>query len=401
MQLSTLPYHLAVRDFLKREDEEVWRWFAAQKLSPKYAEEVRFELLKSTYRVQREDQPALYDVAAQIAGDLGLAAPITIYQAQHPLGLNASLAYVPGEIHLVLHGPIVAHLTPLEARGLIAHELAHFVFYQEQSGELLVAWDVLRGLASDEQAHPAHYATLRLFQLYTEIYCDRAALAVTGDLHSVVSMLVKVETEVQSVSPEAYLQQAAEILAQNRRGTEGLTHPEAFIRARAAQLWSEQNADANAAIAEMIEGRPGIDELDLLTQQSLAEETRRLLDALLCRKWLQSDTILAHARLFFSDYAPPPDVVSDPALARDVSARHATVQDYFCFLLLDFVTADRELDELPLGAALALAEHLQIKPRFVELVRQELKLRKSQLEKLDADKDSILAAADRRAASAT
>jgi hypothetical protein len=390
-----------VRDFLKREEEEVWSWFAAQKLSPKYAEDVRFELLKSTYRVERQDQPALYDVVGQIAGNLGIGAPITIYQAQHPLGLNASLAYVPGEIHLVLHGPIVAHLTPIETRGLLAHELAHFMFYQELNGELLVAADTLCALASDDQAHSAHHATLRLFRLYTEIYCDRAALAISGDLHSVISMLVKVETGVQTVSAEAYLRQAAEILTRNPGATEGFTHPEAFIRARAAELWTEGQQDCDRRIAELIEGRPGIDELDLLAQQVLADQTRRLLDALLCRRWLQTDTVLAHARLFFNDYVPPPDVIADPNLSKDLPVQHASIQDYVCFLLLDFVTADRDLDELPLAAALVLAEQLQVKPRLVELARQELKLRKTQLEKLDADKDSILAAADRQAAIAT
>ena len=35
-----------------------------------------------------------------------MAAPSTLYLAQSGEGLNAALAYVPGEVHLVLRGPV-------------------------------------------------------------------------------------------------------------------------------------------------------------------------------------------------------------------------------------------------------------------------------------------------------
>lgn len=105
-----------------------------------------------------------------------------------------------------------------------------------------------------------------------------------------------------------------------------------------------------------------------------------------------------HARLFFNDYAPPADVITDQLLSESLSLKQDSVRDYVYFLLLDFVTADRDLDEPPLAAALELSQQLQIKPRFIELARQELKLRKNQLDKLDANKEAILSAADRQAA---
>src|SRR5688500_2919608 len=93
--LQVLPYHSALRDFLKLVDGDVWKWFAERRLSPKYADDVRFELLKSTYRIERDSQRSLYEQAEEVARQLGIAAPMTIYQAQNPLRLNASLAYVP------------------------------------------------------------------------------------------------------------------------------------------------------------------------------------------------------------------------------------------------------------------------------------------------------------------
>jgi hypothetical protein len=64
-------------------------------------------------------------------------------------------------------------------------------------------------------------------------------------------MLVKVQTGVQDVSPDSYLRQADEIFARGPAKTEGLTHPEAFIRARAVKLWAENDPEANTQIARM------------------------------------------------------------------------------------------------------------------------------------------------------
>jgi hypothetical protein len=394
LALQPLPYHIAVRDFLKGSDADLWAWFAGQRRSPKFAEDVRFELLKSAYRIERDAQPALYGAAEQVAGQLGIAAPLTIYQAQNPRGLNAELAYVPGEVHLILHGPITAQLTPVEARGLFGHELSHYLLWEAWNGEMLVTSDILQALVTDEHAHPAHFATWRLFRLYTEIFCDRGALAVTQDMLSVVSGLVKTETGVPEIDPQAYLRQADEIFAKEDAGATGITHPETFIRARAARLVHEAHPVADRLIAKMIEGRPGMDELDLLEQERVAALTRRLLDVFLCRKWLQNDLTLAHARLYFEDYLPPAQTLVDPSLAADLRLVPESVGDYYCYVLLDFITADRDIDEPSLAAALLLAEQLGIKLRLKQLARKELKLRKNQLEKVDDGKTRLLAEAD-------
>ena len=243
---------------------------------------------------------------------------------------------------------------------------------------------------------PAHFASARLLRLYNEVFCDRASYFVTGDLNVVISMLVKVHTGVQEVNPESYLRQAEEIFARGPTATKELTHPEVFIRARSLQLWSEGQSDVNAQVREMIEGKPGIDELDLLTQQQVVIGTRRLIDALLCHKWFQTDLVLAHARLYFEDYVPPPAELRDGELANFVSTAPDSLRDYWCFALLDFATADRDLDEAPLAKALQLADQLDIKTRFMELTRQELRLRKNQIEKIEQQKEKIVADASRQ-----
>ena len=74
--------------------------------APSRNEAIRFDLLKSTYRIDRDAQPALYEMADEVAKSLGMEVPVTLYQAQNPQGLNASLAYIPDEAHIVLHGPV-------------------------------------------------------------------------------------------------------------------------------------------------------------------------------------------------------------------------------------------------------------------------------------------------------
>jgi hypothetical protein len=394
-KLAWTTYHVAIVEFLKRTDPKVWNWFAQSTADPKATEEVRFELLKSTYRIDRDAQPELYRTAADVAKGLGVDSPITIYQAQNPQGLNASLAFVPDEVHLILHGPIVERLTPGELRALFGHEIAHHLLWHGGNCELFIADEMLRAMTNDQQAHPAHLASLRLTRLYNEIFCDRGALLATDDLSTAISMQLKIETGLQEVSPDAYLRQAEEIFERGKSSTTGLTHPEGFIRARALKLWHEGNVEADKMIAEMIEGAPGIDELDLLAQERVAGATRRVIDVHLSRKWMQTDAVLSQARLYFDDYAAPVELLVDRELASHVRVEPSSMRDYFCFVLLDFVSADRDLDEASLAAALQIAEQLAIKPRFQELARQELRLRKQQIEKIDEQKDTIILAADR------
>lgn len=399
--LELLPYQRRIVDFLKRHDPDVWQWFASSRLRSGQSDELRFDLLKSTYRIDRDSQPALYEAADRVAGVLGVAAPITIYQAQDPAGLNASLVYLPDEVHVVLHGPLTTQLSPVELTGLLGHELTHYVLWQRDAGELLVAAEMLAALTNDSRAHPAHFASWRLLRLYNEIVCDRGAWLVTQDMRAVVSMLVKVQTGVQEINPDSYLRQADEIFARGHAKTEGLTHPEAFIRARAIKLWSEDDPEASAAIARMIEAGTELNELDLLGQEAVAGWTRRIIDLLLSHKWFQTDPVLAHARLYFEDYTPPTDTLDDANLARDARLETKSARDYVAFVLLDFVSADRDLDEPSLAAALQVAEVLGAKERFMELARQELRLRKNQLEKVDDRKGALLQEADQLAAAAT
>lgn len=388
-----LPYHSAIRDYLKNEESQVWDWYASNRVRAEQADAIRFDLLKSTYRIDQEAQPAIYELAAQISKQLGLDVPITLYQAQNPQGLNASTAYIPDEAHVIFHGPITSKLSEVELRALLAHELGHMLLYSQWNGELLIADQVLSAMTHDRDADTSHFASARLFGLYTEVFCDRIALDVVGSPLDVISMLVKIATDLDEVNPTSYLKQAEEILGKGPIKTEGISHPEAYIRAHVLQLWHDQGPDAESRIAELIEGHPALDELDLTAQVRVMGITRRLIDAMLAPKWLRTDVVLAHARLYFDDYEPSPSGTSLETLRADVQQSDNALRDYYNYVLLDFASADRELEEAPLAQAIGLADAIDLEKRFLEIAAKELRLRKKQMEKVSADREKILAAA--------
>src|SRR6185436_2993054 len=99
-----------------------------------------------------------------------------------------------------------------------------------------------------------------------EIYCDRASLLATGELTPVVSCLVKVETGLRTVDAAAYLRQADEIFGIEHPTTQGLTHPEIYIRVRALAEWHRGSPGVGAEIERMLAGPLQLDRPALLEQ---------------------------------------------------------------------------------------------------------------------------------------
>jgi hypothetical protein len=394
-QLEPLPYLRSVLGYLKAEDPAVWEWFAERRANAEQAAAVRLELLKATYRIDRHTQEDLYALADEVGGKLGLNVPITFYQAQHPQGLNAGLVWLPGEAHLTLSGPVTATLSQIELKALLGHELAHMLLNEAWDGEHLIASQMLDALANDAASPPSYAATARLYGLYSELFCDRAAWFVTRDLAATISVLVKVSTGLTEVNAESYLRQAEEIFSQEQIKTTRMTHPESYVRARALALWVERGDEAAAEIARMMEGSPALEQLDLLDQQRVTGLTRRLIDALVAPRWFQSPRVLAHARSFFDEYVPPTSAAVDGALAADIATLDAALQDYYAYVLLDFVTVDRDLEELPLAAAVLLSRQLEFVERFKEIVLKELKMTKKRFKTIDEQAEALVAQGER------
>jgi hypothetical protein len=389
--VETLPYHRDIVEYLRTYEAELWKWFSSTAFRDEYAATTRLELLKSCYRFDRADHPELHALVDQVRERLGIAEPVTLYQSQNAASMNASLCYVPHEVHLVLEGPIRATLSTDELRSIVAHELAHFLLWERQDGALLVGDQMLSAMATHPRSEPSHFESARLFRLYLEVHCDRAALAVSPDPLVAISALIKVQTGLVDAQADSYLRQSDEIFGGAEVKTEGITHPESFIRARALKLWADGGDAAGPEISRMIEGPLDLGRLSLLGQQRLTDLTRRILLRFLEAAWLRTEPLLAHSRLFFPDLNPEEHGDLEAGAIREELAGVAdSVRNYLCFVLLDLATADPRLEQAPLAAAVSLAEDLGIADAFLVKAGEELDLGKRVLTRLRRESAKIV-----------
>ena len=186
-----------------------------------------------------------------------------------------------------------------------------------------------------------------------------------------IRSLIKIETGISEVSAESYLQQAEEIFKQGPGPSERVSHPETYIRVRALSLWMTDPVTAEDEIVSMIEGVRSVDELDLLGQKKMTGVTRKLITELLQPAWFRTDLVLAHARLFFPDFAPN-GTASDapPSFAQDGKTR-----DYLGYVMLDFAAMDPDLEDEPLKQAIQVSERWGLGESFAKLAQKELKLK--------------------------
>jgi Zn-dependent protease with chaperone function len=233
---DALPYHCAIVNYLKTEEPGLWQWFASTRKRAEDAEAVRLDLLKSTYRLEPQARPKLHEMVGEVRDRMRLTCSVTLYQAQTGSALNAALAYLPGEAHVILAGPLASVLAENEVRAVLAHELAHFLLLENGQGDNLIAADLLRALSADPTAGAAASESARLRNLWTEIYADRWACHVSDDFTATIAALIKIETGLSDVSAESYLRQADEIFTKSNVKADHLSHPETFIRARALRL---------------------------------------------------------------------------------------------------------------------------------------------------------------------
>lgn len=382
--LLPLPYQQVLAEYLRTEEPETWAWFDSAEVKSEFAENLRVELLKQTYRLDPAAYPELFAALGDAQARLGITAPVTIYQAQSNQQLNAALYHLPGEAHIVLEGAVLQLLSPAELRAVLGHELAHYQLWNS-TGQMLLADRVLQAMAADPRAQPSHFESHRLMRLYTEIYADRGSLRVTGDPTVVISALVKLATGLSQIDPASYVRQAEEIFARAKVKTEGVSHPEAFIRARAIMLWAENAPNVEQEIVRMIEGERSLDKLDLLGQQRLTALTRRWLQLFLRPAWIRTDAVRGQARLFFPDFDFAMEGHRDDALLDELRDASTSIRDYFCYLLLDFAAVDPELEMEPLKAAFVLASDLGWDERLEALAVKELKVKKREAQKLRAE----------------
>ncbi len=377
-----VTYHRDLADLVERREPGLWRWFASDELTSDVIDQQRLELLKSTYRLDRTSHKALHEAADTAAAKLGLEAPVTLYQAEGQGGRNAALIYMPGEVHVVFFGDMLKALDGPETLALLGHELAHFRHFAHDGGRYFVLDRLLDWITGEPDSAASFAESRRLFRLWLEIYADRVALWVCGDRDAAIRTLVKATTGIDQVSPEAYLKQAAEAIEGGGDApSQGHSHPETFLRARALELWAEGAEDAEARIAKLIAGEAKIEALDLLGQQRMTLLTRDTIRAFLAEPEMRCEAVEAAARAIL------PDILADLAIPGDlperVEALPPSLAEYLCFILLDLATAEPDLGDGAIDAAARVAATLGLSG-FPALAAKELRLTKKRREALGA-----------------
>lgn len=368
-----LPYHLTTTALFKQ-STDVWHFFASHSTRSEHIRQYKIDLLKNTYKFDSAtDEAGLYNKLAVVKEKLGLELPVTIYQAENANEKNAGIIYLDGEAHLVFSGDFLQSFTEEELTAILAHEMSHVHLYTQANGDLEITDRIITAIASSAGSTAAQFETARLFKLYTEIFCDRGAHRVTGGYAPIVTSLVKLATGLQTVNAESYVQQAEEIFAADQMTkTAGLSHPENFIRARAIYLWHTKGEAANAEIEKMIEGHVGLDELDLHRQRRLGQLTQDIIQLLLQPEWMVTPQTQALAKQYFSK-----GTASSGADIEDLKSQiqtfHSSVQEYLAYVLYDFATTDKTLEDVPLGYGFYLANALGVDKPFSAAVKKEKK----------------------------
>lgn len=403
LQLSPLRYHRMTADWLERSEPEVWRWFETGEQDEAEAKAVRLDLLKQTYQLDEAGHGELLGAAREVAAHLGIGAPVSLYQATSGgESANAALFFQPEAAHVVFFGRMLEVFDPEERIAVLAHELGHFLFWTLENGRFRVAHRFLEALCRHPEVTDAYLESARLFRLFTEVFADRVAYAVTGSLEVSVRALVKVRTGLNTVSAPAYLEQAKRILAEDS-GEDALadvSHPELYRRVEALRLFAEASAVENGeaamvlpaevspetdlAIQRLVEGALPFERWDLLHQIDGVAATEQLLREILAPEWMRTEATLGHVAQFLDDPRGVEIVLSGdgPPITVAKLPEDPGTRRYLAYVLLDFATVDPELGEKALVHLLTLAEGRRCREVFEGLLHTELKWLKRDLKRL-------------------
>ncbi|UUZ55351.1 M48 family metalloprotease [Massilia sp. H-1] len=348
---------------------------------------LRAALLRDTYRIERDAPPAVHAALDQALARLGIDAPATLYQSPGQ-DMNAAIFYVPGEVHIMLQGPLLERLAQDELLAVLGHELAHYLLWSRDEGSLLVADRILHDSLASGDAMASHHETYRRYALHTELFADRGAAVAAGAVAPAVSALVKIQTGIGTVDAAAYLRQAAEIEAQEAQASQAYSHPETFIRARALALWCEGAPDLHAWLDKRLHGPLTLERLDLPGQQQLQRLTRGFIAHFLADASLASDALLAQVRVLFPDWS----AAEAALLPQQPGTAPAGGATYWNALLIDLALADPDQQDNALLRAGRLARELGTFDGFEANLRRDVAMGKRELDKFKRQLDKEMQA---------
>ena len=375
--LEPLAYHRLIVDHLRTYESEIWAWGSSQPVREEQVEEMRSYLLRETYRLDAEGHSELHGDCAGVMSAFGIEAPVTLYQAADG-AMNAAPCFVPGEIHLLFHGPVLEKLSREERIALLGHELAHYRLWSIENGAFYAATTILDHALAYPGAAPSHVETARLFRLHTELYADRGGAIAAGAPGPAIATLVKTMTGLTAVDPVAYLRQAAEAETA-ARASQGETHPEVFLRAQAIDRWWRGEADIEDWIERRIRGPLSVGALDLPRQHEATAITHRFLSRLAADAAADPEATGTLVRRYFPDWQGG-EGGADEAL--EGTRIDESFRDYLVALSLDVALADPDGRDAMLAAGARMAADYDGLDAFKTALKRDLKFTKAAIDRV-------------------
>ncbi|TDW46045.1 Zn-dependent protease with chaperone function [Flavobacterium sp. 270] len=371
--IKPFPFHSDLRDYFKKQDK-TWSWFSEEKVKVEQQEAYKTDLLKNSYRIDTQTEPKVYEILQVAKDKLGIIIPITIYQSQTMDSNNAGVVFFEKEAHIILSGTILKLLNDDELLVLFGHELSHILLFNLENGDFEITNRIINTIASDSNSELFYYETARLYQLYTELFCDLGALKASGSLETTIETLVKLNTGLEKVSAKSYLKQADEILERIEKGSDGETHPENFIRAKSLEIFQNNNANFYSRTEKIISGQIDLHQLNLFTKKLVFDNTKELISIVLKPKWTQSEYCNALYKQYFSNSDRKNDVVINDAFKLKIENSRKNLKEYYTYVMLDFALCDPELKEAFIGHILDISEQLGLEDHMKTILKKELNL---------------------------
>jgi hypothetical protein len=395
MHVEIPPYLTQLKEHL-RSDPKIWKWFADEGNKDKYYEEVKSYLLKNTYRLDETEHAGLYLLCETVKQKLGLMQKVIFYQATGTAKSNAAVFTMPGEAHVVFSGTILKALSEQELKSVIAHELSHLLLFTISGAQYDIADRIISSIANDVRSSDVYMETARLYKIYMELFCDRGALLVTGDIEPVITSLIKIDTGLEKVSAASYIKQADEIFSAEQVSTEHISHPEDFIRVKALEVFGKRQELYEEKIAAMIEGKTELGKLNIFSQLTMQQLTISLLQLIMKPDWMQTEVNMSLCRQYEFSFLLNADILITESLQLQVSRLGISMKEYLSYVLYDFFVADAMLEDISKGYIFQLMEYVGLKELFEHIVKKEMKLTDRKLDELKQRMEAYTVFADRR-----
>jgi Zn-dependent protease with chaperone function len=213
--------------------------------------------IASSVLVGENQLPHIHKLLVEAAQILDLEVP-QLYLKQHPAPNAYTMAVRGKKPFIVVHTSLVDLLAPEELQAVIAHELGHLKcehgVYLTLANLIVMATGGLVPGIGNAIAQSLQSQMLQWLRC-AEFSCDRAALLVSQDAKTVVSVLMKLSGGSPQLAPllnvDAFLDQArayedigntdfGKLLTASQ--TEQLTHPVPVLRAKEIDLWAQTDA---------------------------------------------------------------------------------------------------------------------------------------------------------------